>query len=195
LQLAEVSQISKTIHDLANKNAKIIFGIDESSDYEDKIKITLLAIGCTVKPFFVKTEPKETPSKPKTPTRIKKSGPKKRERASLSVTGKKIKQKESKEPPKLIKTIKKNNKGKKSMIKENNIPIKIKRKPENIPGEQKKIEPTILAGKNIEQVKVRRNALELRKVVEQEEKELLEQEKAWETPAIFRKAGRNINTN
>ena len=36
-------------------------------------------------------------------------------------------------------------------------------------------------------VKIRRNALQLRKAVEQEEKELLEKEKIWETPAIFRR--------
>jgi len=34
---------------------------------------------------------------------------------------------------------------------------------------------------------IRRNALQVRKAVEQEEKELIEQEKVWETPAIFRK--------
>ena len=36
-------------------------------------------------------------------------------------------------------------------------------------------------------VKERRNALQLRKVMEDEEKQLIEQEKAWETPAIFRR--------
>jgi len=35
--------------------------------------------------------------------------------------------------------------------------------------------------------KVRRNGLQLKKVVEQEEKQILEQEKVWETPAIFRR--------
>jgi cell division GTPase FtsZ len=35
--------------------------------------------------------------------------------------------------------------------------------------------------------KVRRNALQIKKAVEDEEKELLEKEKAWETPAIFRR--------
>ncbi len=35
--------------------------------------------------------------------------------------------------------------------------------------------------------KVRRNALQVRKAAQQEEKELLEKEKLWETPAIFRR--------
>jgi hypothetical protein len=37
------------------------------------------------------------------------------------------------------------------------------------------------------QVKVRRNGLQLKRAVEEAEKELLEQEKVWETPAILRK--------
>ncbi len=35
--------------------------------------------------------------------------------------------------------------------------------------------------------KIRRNGLQLKKVIEEEEKELLEQEKVWETPAILRR--------
>ena len=35
--------------------------------------------------------------------------------------------------------------------------------------------------------KVRRNALQVKKAVEEEEKEILEQEKIWETPAILRR--------
>jgi len=35
--------------------------------------------------------------------------------------------------------------------------------------------------------KIRRNALQLKKVAEEEEKELLEKEKIWETPAILRR--------
>jgi len=39
--------------------------------------------------------------------------------------------------------------------------------------------------------KVRRNALQVKKVVEEEEKELIEREKIWETPAIFRRKNNN----
>ena len=35
--------------------------------------------------------------------------------------------------------------------------------------------------------KVRRNALQVKKVIEEEEKEIIEKEKIWETPAIFRR--------
>jgi len=61
LAMNEISQISKTISDLVNKEAKIIFGISQLSFLSmeggkdkkgrDKIKITLLATGCRAKIF------------------------------------------------------------------------------------------------------------------------------------------------
>jgi len=39
--------------------------------------------------------------------------------------------------------------------------------------------------------KIRRNALQVKEVVEEEEKELIEKEKIWETPAIFRRKNNN----
>jgi len=49
LQLLEVSLISKAISELINKNAKIIFGINQNEKLKNKIKITLLAVGCSLK--------------------------------------------------------------------------------------------------------------------------------------------------
>lgn len=51
LSLAEVSQISKSISELTNSEAKIIFGISQSSKYSDVIKTTILATGCGMKLF------------------------------------------------------------------------------------------------------------------------------------------------
>lgn len=61
LAMNEISQISKTISDLVNKEAKIIFGISQlpflsmeggkDKKGRDKIKITLLATGCRAKIF------------------------------------------------------------------------------------------------------------------------------------------------
>ncbi len=58
LQLSEVSQISKIIADSVNKNAKIIFGINQNSKNEGKIKITLLATGCAIKGILSKPSQK-----------------------------------------------------------------------------------------------------------------------------------------
>ncbi len=46
LQLDEVSGVSNLIRDLANKKAKIIFGISNNPKCKNKIGITLLATGC-----------------------------------------------------------------------------------------------------------------------------------------------------
>lgn len=49
LELSQVSQISKTISELANSEAKIIFGISQNKKYSDIIQTTLLATGCQIK--------------------------------------------------------------------------------------------------------------------------------------------------
>ena len=41
--------------------------------------------------------------------------------------------------------------------------------------------------RNLTETKIRRNALEVRKVAQEEEKEFLEKENIWETPAILRR--------
>jgi cell division protein FtsZ len=49
LQLLEVSLISEAISELINKKAKIIFGINQNEKLKNRIKITLLAVGCNLK--------------------------------------------------------------------------------------------------------------------------------------------------
>ncbi|MBZ9571881.1 cell division FtsZ family protein [Patescibacteria group bacterium] len=57
LSLETVSQISKSIYQLAKGEAKIIFGVSQGKRYKDKIKITLLATGCKTK-IFPKKKPR-----------------------------------------------------------------------------------------------------------------------------------------
>src|SRR3989344_294851 len=52
LELSEVSQISETIFNLTNKEAKIIFGVSQGQRYKGIIKTTLLAVGCQMRDFF-----------------------------------------------------------------------------------------------------------------------------------------------
>ncbi len=183
LQLSEVSQISKIISDSASKNAKIIFGINQGQKYQNKIKITLLATGCGTKNVLLKP--------------IKRT-----EHLTLRIKKSKVKRAKAKKP-KVVKTKIISQKTKKPKL----IKKKSKPKPKLHPP---KFSKKILAGKpkpqpkpKIEKpkpktkplprsepskpVEVRRNALQLKKVVEQEEKEILAQEKIWETPAILRK--------
>ncbi len=52
LQLSEVSQISSAILQGANSSAKIIFGIRQNLRGRSKTEVTLLAVGCSMKPIL-----------------------------------------------------------------------------------------------------------------------------------------------
>lgn len=58
LTLAEVSQISQTISDLVNKEAKIIFGISQGKKYHNLIKAAVLAVGCQIRTQREAVKPK-----------------------------------------------------------------------------------------------------------------------------------------
>ncbi len=60
LGLAEVEQISRSIFELGERGAKIIFGISEEKKEQNRIKITLLAIGCRSN-FFSEETLQDTP--------------------------------------------------------------------------------------------------------------------------------------
>jgi cell division protein FtsZ len=64
LSLGEVNQISKVVSEMANREAKIIFGISQGSRYHNILKTTLLASDCKMKT--------EVPIKKSLPKKIKK---------------------------------------------------------------------------------------------------------------------------
>ncbi len=133
LSLAQVSQISKAINEKAFKESKIIFGVSQVKK-APRIKITILATGCSKKIFSEKP-------------------------------GKKLRRKIR---PKL----------KKRKIKSKKLKIKISPKiifPPEIKEEKKK------------EVKIRKNALQIKKEEEEEEAEMLAKEKFWEPPAFLRR--------
>lgn len=79
LGMREVEHISQTISDF-NKRAKIIFGVSQDNNYKDKIRISLLGVGCEEKTKTIKVKPRpklpEPEPSPKTETKIKaESGP------------------------------------------------------------------------------------------------------------------------
>lgn len=162
--MKEVEQISKTISDF-NRRAKIIFGVSQENDYKDKIRISLLAVGCgrEEKP---KSKPKPTPqSKPEPEPKPEqsKSKPKKKQRPKQKPKAK-PKSKPKAKPKKKIK--------KSSLVKKPtavSVPIET-------PNEE---EPT--------KALTRRNALDLRKEVEKVEEEMQEKEKKWDIPAFLRR--------
>lgn len=187
LELSEVNQISKTISELVNKEAKIIFGISQNKKYSGIIKITLLATGCATK-IFPKKPKKRRPKKKKIiekaslpeklPTKIslvegkpKAKTVKKAKKAKSASRRIKIKiQKESKE------------KGvSQPEVEEKKVDEKVRPQPEapSLGGSEFHLPAT----KEIH----RKNALQIKKEAEEAEQDLLEKEKLWETPAFLRR--------
>ena len=155
LSLSEVNQISKTIADMVNPEAKIIFGISQGSKYSNVIKTTLLATGCSMKIFPSKTR-KKSRKKPK----------RKKARKEKPVPKKKA---EPKKKPKI--------KRKKRVPPKKKKRVKTVEKKEKV--EESKPEPP-------KEEKIRKNGLQLKREAEEVEKEMLEQEKAWETPPFLK---------
>ena len=198
LSLSDVSQISKTIFELVNPEAKIIFGISQDKKYRDRIKIALLAIGCGVKIFSEKAKKPKRISKKRT-----------RKKVLPRPEKKKTKQrKKSKPKPKKVKV--------QIKVKKKEVPPpKIEEKPE----EEVEVRPAYLtrAERRVESkkvsscpsslslrensmknersltlekepgIKVRKNALQIKKETEDAEKEFLAKEQIWEPPAFLRK--------
>ena len=144
--MKEVEQVSKTISDF-NRRAKIIFGVSQDNDYKDKIRISLLAVGCgredrpkAGSPKAKKPQPLPQREKPKKKHKPKARPKKKTKKPSLN--------KKSASTSVLTEA----------------------------PSEE---EP--------DRVLTRRNALDLRKAVEEVEEEMEAKEKKWEIPAFLRR--------
>jgi len=128
ISLAEVSQISKTISEQANSEARIIFGICQDARYQDKIKVALLATGCAAKVF-----PAEAPDKPK----------KAKPRKKTKKTGKaKEVKKNKKKRPRKKPMVKKPKPPKKEIIQ---VPVKVRKNALQVKKEAEQTEKEIAA--------------------------------------------------
>jgi len=184
LSLEEVSQISKTISEKANPEAKIVFGIQPFSQkrgagYQNIIKTTIFATGCAAKIFS--DEVKKT-SRPKRRKKIRKI------EVKVKPLRKPLKKKKSISKAKV--RVRRRPKVKRVKIKkpEKKLPpspkVKTSKKSKLLKKQAKKEKPPTSEGRV--EIKVRKNALQLKKEVEEEEKEMLEKEKFWEMPAFLR---------
>lgn len=179
LQLSEVSKLSKIIADSVNRKAKIIFGINQSEKSPNKIKITLLASGCATKGIVA---PKKTKAVKKIKKRIIKEEVNPVEKKPVK---KRVRKKPSPKPVKPKKKVKKEIAKKPVVKKAKTKKEKPKSKPKLKP--KKIVRRPLPEEQGLSDVKLRRNALQVKKVVEEEEKELMERDNIWETPAIFRR--------
>jgi cell division protein FtsZ len=187
LTLAEVGEISKTISELVNKEAKIIFGISQNQKYGGIIKTTLLATGCGTK-FFSTDNDKPIKIERETQKKKKRTAGKKNLKKKSGENVKKIssqKQTGKKNNSKTAKTDKKE-KSKQAPAKPKKKKIKIKVVPvSSEPNDKKEI--VIPDSKERTEPKIRRNALQVKMESDQEEAEMQAREKIWETPAFLRR--------
>lgn len=205
LNLEEISQISKTISELSNPEAKIIFGISQIKKYHDLIKTTLLATGLSVKIFSnerkksfrpksrkkisKKMRPVEKPAEKKEAVEVKPPQQPQQEKLSQKPISKlKVREttKESLRHP--TGQAKKTKKSKPAQIlREKTWPGKTEKhllvpkiEVVSLPAET---QPKIDSPKEIQ----RKNALQIKKEADEAEREIVEKEKIWETPAFLRK--------
>jgi len=158
LKMYEVAQVSKAISDY-NPRARIVFGISCTSKFKDKIRITLFAVGCKDDRMkAVASNGKSLKSK-----EVEQNGNNnEHEEANGNGNGNKN---EKKEPVKA-----RVKKAKKKKVKASSPPSPIHVQAES------KSEPE----------RVRRNAMDVKKAVDQEMQELQEKEKRWDIPAFLR---------
>ncbi len=184
LSLSEISQISKIISSQVFSGAKIIFGISQGKKYQNKIKISLLATGCLAKEI---RETSLVTRHLKGDFYKKTQKPKKINQKKKIESKKKIEQK-IKQKPKL--QTKEKTKPKSSKKSKTNFAIEPK--PEI---EVKKIQVQVVPEKppiiEEEKPKIRKTALQVKEEIEEAEKEFLEKEKFWETPAFLRNQSNN----
>ena len=138
LRMQEVAEISKAIGQF-NPRARIIFGISFRPEFKNKMRITLLAIGCK--------EGKEEV--------VEKKKPKKKKPIK-----KPVEKKEEKPEPEKVKPTPK----KKKVRKPKPTPVVVQKAP----------------------AMVRKNALDLKKEVDEELKNREEEEKKWDIPSFLR---------
>ena len=158
LSLVEVSQISKTIFESVNPEAKIVFGISQDIKEKKEIKVTIFATGCSSKIFREKKEK----------TREKKRKKRKKEK----------KEKKEKNEKRAVKEPQNLKEKQRSGLKKKPKKKKPKLKKKKIKKEKKKTE---------KEEKVRRNALQIKEEIEKTEKEILKEEEKWEFPAFLKR--------
>ncbi len=162
MKMSEVEHISKRISDF-NPQAKIIFGVLQDNRHKSKIKITLLAMGCGAE------KPKPKTQKPKPPARnVVATGGR---QSKIQKEAKEIKEEKVQE---LVSKKKKEKKEVKKGAEKKKIAVRKKRKN---PEKKSKI---------VKKITVRRNAVDLHRQVEEDEKKMLEEESKWDVPAFLR---------
>jgi cell division protein FtsZ len=191
LRLAEVSRISEMIFKSINKNAKIIFGISQRPDLprdragRNKVKVAMLAVGCGLKnvPSVLPAEaPIRLPEKYVVKSAVARAVSF-RKKMSLKKRIPFIK-KSSYAKAVADKPAEKHASGKFIVEQQKEKVAQIGSRSSSSYEKEKLIQIT---SSGIIDGKIRRNALQLKKEADEEQRELMDQEMILETPAILRK--------
>lgn len=174
LSLAEVNEMTKTISELVNPEAKIIFGISQGKKYSNILQTTLLVTGCAMKIFPSKKKKKKKRKKPRKRTIRKKK---------ILVEKPVELPKKKRETPKKKKTRKAGPNKKRKRPKKKKT---LKRKKEKT-AEEIQAEKNLNLFEAIAEERVRKNALQVKEETEEEEAKMLARERIWETPAFLRR--------
>ena len=207
LKLAEVNKILTGAAKRINKDARIIFGVGHEGARESSIRVTILATGCVYAGAGNGNgddgNDKESliapPPAPRAPRKAAVLPPKPAKPA------KPVKPAKSAKPVKPVKPVKPAaalRKSKSAPAKLKKVAVKIKslppaaKEPQSAPVKQVRDEAGRQSGQGIDDQFAppeRKNALQVKKEIEMEERAMLEQEKAWEVPAFLRKQKKNQN--
>ncbi len=182
LRLAEVSRISEMIFKSINKNAKIIFGISQRMEEfsrdragRNKVKVAMLAVGCGLK-NIPSASPAEAPIHLPEKYAVK--------NAVARVVGLRKKMSLKKRVSFIKKSTEKQTNGKFIVEEQKEKAVQVGNRGSSSYEKEKLIQIT---SSGIIDGKIRRNALQLKKEADEEQRELMDQEMILETPAILRK--------
>ncbi len=177
MKMSEIENISKTISNF-NPQAKIIFGVSQENQRKNRIRITLLAVGCeTNEQRRAKVVKEKKLEREKEETRIKLE--KKKKKIKEEKRTRRIQKKKEKESQEI----------KEKQIKEQEVKKKEKEKRAEAEKEKKIIIKRKIKQKKpkvVNKTTVRRNALDLHRQAEEDEKKMLEEESKWDIPAFLR---------
>jgi len=165
LSLMEVDKISKGISELVNKDARIIFGISQKTGLKNKIRVALLATGCSFKI-----------SAPKNKKVIK------HKKKPVEEVVEEIKEEPKKE---IIEEKIEVPKPKKKVIKKK-PKVKKEEPKKEIIEEIEEIEEEIITEEPQKEV-IKKNGLQLKEELDSFEAKILAEEEEWDVPAFMRK--------
>lgn len=194
LSISEVAEISRGIFDSIQKGSKIIFGASRENN-KGMVDISLLAVGCAKEnffPAFKKKIKKKKPIKPenkiesddKAVLEIKaRADEEKKQQSKLEISTQEDNSKEDNSKQVVLpETVKQE---KNAIVQTALLPEVVKEEKKVITSKPKKKKKSRII--NVKKEKIRKNALEVQKAIEELEKEMNKKEEIWETPAFLRR--------